>query len=113
MSWYWLRNGCRLAPCLLQFAQVRGDQSQADPQVIGTGVATDDLIERFSDRYPRLYHMAESGSWCSVREHGLLSTSALLDLFEISGSKRREIESEWRPNIVPIGHPTPRDCRDP
>ena len=66
---------------------------------------TDDLIERFSARYPRLYHMAESGSWTSVRERGLLSTSALLDLFEISGSKRREIESEWRPNIVPIEHP--------
>ena len=73
--------------------------------MIGTGVATDDLIERFSDRYPRLYHMAESGSWYSVREHGLLSTSALLDLFEISGSKRGEIESQWRPNIVPIEHP--------
>lgn len=49
--------------------------------------------------------MAESGSWRSVRERGLLSTSALLDLFEVSGSKRREIESEWRPNIVPIEHP--------
>lgn len=68
-------------------------------------MATDDLIERFTARYPRLYHMAESGSWRSVRERGLLSTSALLDLFEVSGSKRREIESEWRPNIVPIEHP--------
>ena len=68
-------------------------------------MATDDLIERFTARYPRLYHMAESGSWRSVRERGLLSTSALLDLFEISGSKRREIEWEWRPNIVPIEHP--------
>ena len=50
--------------------------------------------------------MAESGSWASVREHGLLSTSALLDLFEIDGPKRREIESQWRPEGVPISHPT-------
>jgi hypothetical protein len=49
--------------------------------------------------------MAESGSWRSVRARGLLSTTALLDLFEISGSKRREIESQWRPSIVPIEHP--------
>ncbi len=68
-------------------------------------MATNGLFEQFSARYPRLYHMAESGSWRSVRERGLLSTSALLDLFEISGSKRREIESQWRPNIVPIEHP--------
>lgn len=81
------------------------DQTQSDPEVVGTRVSTDDLIERFSARYPRLYHMAESGGWASVRKHGLLSTSALLDLFEIDGAKRREIESEWRPNIVPIEHP--------
>ncbi len=68
-------------------------------------MATDDLIERFSARYPRLYHMAESGSWQSVRERGLLSTTALLDLFEVKGSKRREIESEWRPDCVTINHP--------
>lgn len=73
--------------------------------MIGTRVATDDLIDQFSARYPRLYHMAESGSWRSVRERGLLSTSALLDLFEIGGSKRREIESEWRPDCVTINHP--------
>ena len=68
-------------------------------------MATDDLIELFSARYPRLYHMAESGSWRSIRERGLLSTSALLDLFEVTGSQRREIESEWRPKSVSIKHP--------
>lgn len=69
-------------------------------------MATDELIERFSALYPRLYHMAESGSWASIRERGLLSTVALLDLFEVDGSKRREIESQWRPEGVPIQHPT-------
>ena len=65
----------------------------------------DDLIDQISARYPRLYHMAESGSWGSISERGLLSTCALLDLFEVTGSKRREIESEWRPDCVTINHP--------
>jgi len=64
-----------------------------------------DLAERFSKRYPRLYHMAQAGSWRSVRAHGLLSTTALLDLFEIDGPERREIETQWRPEGVPISHP--------
>src|SRR5438046_1179806 len=50
--------------------------------------------------------MAESGSWPNIREHGLLSTSALLDLYEVEGQKRFEIESQWRPESVPICHPT-------
>lgn len=31
--------------------------------------------------YPVLYHMAWGGSWASIREHGLLSTKALLRLY--------------------------------
>ena len=65
-----------------------------------------DLADRFSALYPRLYHMAEAGSWLSVREHGLLSTTALLDLFEVKGPERSKIESQWRPEGVPISHPT-------
>jgi len=49
--------------------------------------------------------MAEDGSWESIRRVGLLSTSALLDRFEIEGEQRRKIESERRPEIVAIEHP--------
>jgi hypothetical protein len=56
-------------------------------------------------RYPRLYHMAEAGTWESICRHGLLSTSGLLDLFEITGRDRRRIESEWRPESITITHP--------
>jgi hypothetical protein len=49
--------------------------------------------------------MAESGSWPSIRSHGLLSTKALLDLFEKKGQERFEIESQWRPESVEINHP--------
>lgn len=56
-------------------------------------------------RYPTLYHMAEDGSWESIRRHGLLSTSALLDRFEIEDEQRSAIESARRPEIVRIEHP--------
>jgi hypothetical protein len=59
----------------------------------------------FIRRYPRLYHMAALGSWDSVRRHGLLSTSALLDLFEIEGNQRTEIEAQRRPESRVIEHP--------
>lgn len=52
--------------------------------------------------YPRLFHMAEDGSWDSIQRHGLLSTSALLDLHGFRGAERTAIESERRPNSVPI-----------
>jgi hypothetical protein len=68
---------------------------------LGDSMNVSDLIRHF----PTLYHMAESGTWESVRARGLLSTSALLDLFEIRGEERRKIESERRPHSVTISHP--------
>lgn len=49
--------------------------------------------------------MAEDGSWESIRECGLLSTTALLDLFEVGGERRYAIESMRRPEIVTVEHP--------
>ena len=49
--------------------------------------------------------MAEADSWDSIREKGLLSTSALLDLFEVNGKDRFAIESCHRPKSVTIEHP--------
>ena len=62
-------------------------------------------VERLVGRYPVLYHMAEDGSWESIRRLGLLSTSALLDRFEVEGERRFWIESARRPEIVSIEHP--------
>ena len=61
--------------------------------------------EELAQRYPRLYHMAEAGTWESIRKHGLLSTSGLLDLFEIDGKERVRIESARRPESITISHP--------
>jgi hypothetical protein len=54
-----------------------------------------ELEELLSD-CPTLYHMAEDGSWPSIRERGLLSTSALLDLYGLSGTTRVQIEARRR-----------------
>ncbi len=56
------------------------------------------LIERF----PRLYHMAEDGSWPSIKKNGLLSTSRLLDLYDVRGRERAALEQRHRPESVSI-----------
>lgn len=52
--------------------------------------------------YPTLYHMAELGSWDNIQKHGLLSTTALLNLYGINGQQRVDIESRHRPKCVSI-----------
>lgn len=53
-------------------------------------------------QYPRIWHMASDGSWQSIQEHGLLSTSALLDLYGYKDEQRLAIEARRRPQSVPI-----------
>lgn len=60
----------------------------------------EDLIQN----YPVLYHMAAKDSWDGIRAHGLLSTSSLLDLYEIRGQERVAIEEKHRPETVSIFH---------
>lgn len=48
--------------------------------------------------------MAADGSWQSIRLHGLLSTSALLDLFQVEGEARNRIEAQHRPEYIRITH---------
>lgn len=64
------------------------------------GISADELIQI----YPRLYHMAEPGSWPSIQKLGLLSTSALLDELGETGTKRKEIESIHRAKSLSIDH---------
>src|SRR5689334_925126 len=61
-------------------------------------------IDRVAASYPKFYHMADVGSWPSIQRHGLLSTSALLDLFGTEGPARTAIESKWRPTSVHLKH---------
>jgi hypothetical protein len=59
-------------------------------------VVTDAELEELISDCPTLYHMAEDGSWPSIRQRGLLSTSALLDLYGVSGTTRVQIEARRR-----------------
>ena len=61
--------------------------------------------ELFANTFPRLFHMAHSDSWDGIQRHGLLSTTALLDLFEIGGKQRMEIEATIRKSSIRITHP--------
>lgn len=72
------------------------------------------LIETLVERYPRLYHMAEIGSWPNIQREGLLSTKAVLDRAQLKPETRFEIESEHRPNkiLVPIPNSESISIRD-
>ena len=61
--------------------------------------------EQLIVEYPWLYHMAESGAWENIRRHGLLSTTALLKLFNVRKPWRSIIESEWRMVGILVCHP--------
>jgi uncharacterized protein DUF7002 len=59
-------------------------------------------FEKIIELHPTLFHMAERGTWESIRSRGLLSTSALMDLFQITGSKREEIEAAIRKRRIDL-----------
>jgi hypothetical protein len=56
----------------------------------------------FIDLHPRLFHMAADGAWPSIQRHGLLSTSAVLDLAGIDGDERVRLEQRRRLENVTI-----------
>ena len=61
-------------------------------------------VEQLVALHPRLFHMANADSWQSIKRHGLLSTIALLDLFDIQGEERIALEAAHRPESVVIEH---------
>jgi hypothetical protein len=63
-------------------------------------------VEELVKDCPTLYHMAEQGSWPSIYERGLLSTTALLDLYCVRGSKRHSIENERRARNTTLEQPS-------
>ena len=60
--------------------------------------------EQLVSKYPKLYHMADNDSWPNIEEHGLLSTSSLLDKWEYTGKAREPIENRHRLETVCIHH---------
>ncbi len=62
--------------------------------------------EELAAKHPYLYHITEPGAWLSIKQNGLLSTSSLLELFEIKGMERTLIETKRRSSSVPLDHPS-------
>jgi hypothetical protein len=62
--------------------------------------------EELAHHHPRLYHVTTPGAVCGMMKHGLLPTSALLDLFGIVGEQRAAIEARPRAAEVVIEHAT-------
>ena len=60
-------------------------------------------VQRFIQLYPQLYHMAEVGTWESIKQRGLLSTTAVLDTLGITGAARDQYETEHRPEKMTVG----------
>ncbi|MBB3978048.1 hypothetical protein GGQ64_003262 [Rhizobium azooxidifex] len=58
--------------------------------------------EELVTAYPRLYHMAHDGAWPAIKQHGLMSASALLDLYGVDGERRFTLESQRRPESVEL-----------
>jgi hypothetical protein len=65
-------------------------------------VVTETDVKELLEHCPTLYHMAERESWPSIREHGLLSTTALLDRYGIAQAERHVIEAQRRPKSVTL-----------
>lgn len=63
---------------------------------------TEAELEELITNCPILYHMAERGSWKSIKQFGLLSTSALLDHYGVLPPIRTDIESRHRPKSVEV-----------
>ena len=58
--------------------------------------------EHFIELYPRLFHMAVEGAWPSIQERGLLSTTALVDLYDPPPAVRAQILNGIRRASVPL-----------
>lgn len=54
--------------------------------------------------YPRIFHMAEASAWEGIQRHGLLSTGALVDLFETPNPRRSRLLAERRPDMTAVRH---------
>ncbi|MGI4799363.1 MAG: DUF7002 family protein [Janthinobacterium lividum] len=66
---------------------------------------TDAELQDLVHDNPTLFHMAERGAWPAIQRHGLLSTSALLDLYGITGAARVALEATRRPDTATLTRP--------
>lgn len=58
-----------------------------------------------ADLHPTLYHMAEDGTWPSIRQRGLLSTQAIVDLYQPDDHLRKQILAAVRRDKITLTSP--------
>lgn len=63
-------------------------------------------VDELVARYPRLYHLASSDAWESIKTHGLLSTASLAVRFGVPPAQHRELTTQHRPESTVLHHPT-------
>ncbi|MCQ6257371.1 hypothetical protein [Pseudomonas sp. Q11] len=71
-------------------------------------------LEKLIELYPRIYHMAERGTWESIQQRGLMSTTAVLDHLDVADGERARFESEHRDQKMDVraGHTSNIVLRD-
>lgn len=71
-------------------------------------------LEKLIELYPRIYHMAERGTWESIQQRGLMSTTAVLDHLGVADGERARFESEHRDQKMDVraGHTSNIVLRD-
>lgn len=57
-------------------------------------------VDQLSRLYPRAYHIAEVDALPTIRRHGLLSTTAILDMVGVSSRERLTLEGRIRESCV-------------
>jgi hypothetical protein len=62
-------------------------------------------VGQLVELHPRLFHMADQDAWPSIAAHGLLSTEALVDRYELSSDFRSALLDQRRRKSVRIDHP--------
>src|ERR1700744_1867974 len=82
-----------MKPIGARYGHVRNDRPwSVEGSGDGEAMKETDLI----DGFPRLFHVTDGNAWPSIRSQGLLSTSALLDLYGVCEPARSAFESERR-----------------
>lgn len=71
---------------------------------ISSTLAQSLMTERFTAVYPVVYHVADVQNWHGIQGRGLLSTSALLQLFDVGADDRIAYGSRRRTKSVTLRH---------
>ena len=61
-------------------------------------------IEELARLHPYLFHVTTPGAWASIRQHGLLSTQRLLELFDVERELQQQLQTSRRATAVSLHH---------